>query len=190
MWRLAHRNEYRHIVLMEKKVLKYKYVRNLFLALAVFLFPTILLLGSVSPDIDHGEFLIYIPFFGAAAFCVVCCLSSRSKTARFLHQKLYVQYGICIWKKEDRYGQLPGSVTVTITVLTEDGRRFSDLFVPYPLHKTMELESGLLLVTPDPNSCSDLHVYPAPAIQPAERRRQSRGRRQAVSAPQLFLHRL
>lgn len=176
MWRLAHRNEYRHICQMEEKVLKHKYYSNMLLALGVFAFSVMLIFGSVSPENDNGAFLTFITFFGAAFFCVICCLSARSQTTRFLHQKLYVQYGICIWKKENRYGQVPSSVTVTITMITEDGRKFSDLLAPYPLHKNMELESGLLLVTPDPECYSDLHVYPAPTIQRAGNRRLSSGR--------------
>lgn len=176
MWRLAHRTEYRHICFMEEKVLKHKYVIALFWAVAAFLIIMILIIGELPSDSNNITPLALLTFLGVAAVYIIYCFFMRSEAARFLHQKLYVQYGICVWKKENYHGHGRSSVTVTITISTEDGRRYSDLLIPFPLHVSMELESGLLLVTPDPENCSDFHVYPAPVIQRTKRRRQSRNR--------------
>lgn len=159
MWRPIHRNEYYHICRMEEQILKHRYVMGLYWAFAAFLLiNSLIMAGSTAPAVSpyiFGNLSISI-FYG-----LYCCNAYLQK-CRLLKNRLYVQNAICVWKKEERYFRSKASTIVWITLVTEDGSKFSDILVPSPLHEWMEYESKLLLVTPDLDykGSSALHAYP------------------------------
>lgn len=167
MWRHPKRYEYRHICQMEKEVRKHRYVMGLFWMLLVFF-----LLLYINADIlfhsastDFSVFPFLKTFLMTAPFYALYCCVVYLWRHRIVRNEIYVQRAVCVWKKEEHYGRLQSSVTATITLITEDGSKFSNVWVPYPIHTYMDYESELLVMTPDPESLSELYVYPLKLIQ-------------------------
>lgn len=95
--------------------------------------------------LDHLYIFLYIGECMAAAGAYVWhCRRIYLREHRFRKSRLYVQDAVCVGKKEI-YGR--GGGCVTINLVTDGGKRLSDVKIPSPLDSGIECDTRLLLVT-------------------------------------------